>query len=300
MLSEFSKNLLKQGAGNFFSGTDGEIALYTFDKEFFSEIIKGYGQRLSCDLSQFGEYNDTKGDGQLRYALTGEFNLHDENCIVTTDGASQGIFLALMATVSRGDKVALPSLFFPAYIRMLLAIGADVIFYDVDLPEQELLASISNLLSDGTSLIVVNDPHNPSGRVLSQIALLEIFELSERFEAYILFDDAYGWMRDGEIIFQNNFNFSKVIRIVSLGKYFCLPGLRLGCVISGDPRLVQVIEEAKRHLSLCTSSFTETLAAKLIDSGKIKQCQSNVKRLVNLRREKFEELIQSISVRGRS
>ena len=56
------------------------------------------------------------------------------------------------------------------------------------------LGDLRALATPGTRMIVVNTPHNPTGSMLSEQQLREIYALAEELDAWVLSDEAYRWL----------------------------------------------------------------------------------------------------------
>ena len=85
--------------------------------------------------------------------------------VLITAGTSEGIELALNALVDQGDEVLVPSPTYPLYTAILAKIGATPRYYRTD-PDREWLPDLDHLrslVSAKTRVLVVIDPHNPTG-----------------------------------------------------------------------------------------------------------------------------------------
>lgn len=117
----------------------------------------------------------------------------DPGCVATAGGCSGANFLALAGLLEADDEVLIESPFYdpiPAAVRML---GGRVAYFprkfedgfDVD------PGIVASALTRRTRLLVLTNPHNPSGTLVSPDRLQELLRLAERHGFTILFDEVY-------------------------------------------------------------------------------------------------------------
>src|SRR5262249_49580384 len=117
----------------------------------------------------------------------------DPGCVATAGGCSGANFLALAGLLEADDEVLIESPFYdpiPAAVRML---GGRVAScprkfedgFDVD------PGIVASALTRRTRLLVLTNPHNPSGTLVSPDRLQELLRLAERHGFTILFDEVY-------------------------------------------------------------------------------------------------------------
>jgi aspartate aminotransferase len=156
--------------------------------------------------------------------------------IALTTGAFTAIAVAFRLLLDVGDEVlfSVPAWF--GYEPMLLA--ADAIPRKVSLkyPAFDLdLAAIDAMIGPKTRLIIINTPHNPTGRIYSAESLKELAELLERASArighriFILSDEPYRRLRfDGRDFVSPASTYPWTLIAYSYGKVLLTPGQRLG------------------------------------------------------------------------
>lgn len=122
----------------------------------------------------------------------------DADDVFLTRGAASGLFLVLRTVVDAGDQVVMfsPPWFF--YEPMILGEGAEVRRVALTEPTFDLdLDSLERALTPRTRAVIINTPHNPSGRIYTEEqlrALGEILESGSRRNhrrIYLISDEAY-------------------------------------------------------------------------------------------------------------
>jgi aspartate aminotransferase len=161
---------------------------------------------------------------------------YDPEDIAMTPGAFGAIAVALGTLVDVGDEVVYcdPSWFF--YRSMILASGAIPVSVPVREGDHDLdLDRIAAAISDRTRMLIVNTPHNPTGRIypartLEALAAM-LTEESERIGApiYLLSDEPYARLVFSDATFTSPAHFyPRTLISYSYGKVLLTPGQRIG------------------------------------------------------------------------
>ena len=155
-----------------------------------------------------------------------------------TNGAFGAIAATLRAVCDPGDEVLYlsPPWFF--YEAMIMATGASPVRIDLAPPIFELpVDAIAAAISPATRAIIVNSPHNPSGRIYRDEELARLAAVlesaSERFErpVYLLSDEAYSRILYDEAAFITPLkHYRRAILLYTYGKTLLTPGQRIGYI----------------------------------------------------------------------
>src|SRR3989338_458222 len=114
--------------------------------------------------------------------------------IVMTAGAKQAIYLSLLALVEPGDEVIVITPCYPSYIPQLKLVEPSVTIRTVDLKKDDFSLDIEEIkknISFKTKLLILNTPHNPTGKMFSKEQLLQLAELAIKHNFYLLSDEVY-------------------------------------------------------------------------------------------------------------
>jgi aspartate aminotransferase len=160
----------------------------------------------------------------------------DDGDITMTPGAFGAIAVALGALVDVGDEVVYfdPSWFF--YRAMILSAGATPISVPVRGDDYDLdLDRLAGAITDKTRLVIVNTPHNPTGRIYPPSTLeglaVVLTGASDRFGApiYLLSDEPYSKLVFSDAEFTSPVRYYPYTLIAySYGKVLLTPGQRIG------------------------------------------------------------------------
>lgn len=209
-------------------------------------------------------YSEAPGSLALRSAIAATYrNCGPENILVTT-GAIEANFLLFNVLLEAGDGVVAP---YPAYQQLYSvprAIGCDVALWKVS-PENGFrydLKDLEQLVSDKTRLIVINVPHNPTGAMLSEEELKQVYALAESVGAKVLCDEAYRWLAipGGDALMPPVFDLGSAgISVGTFSKTLGLPGLRIGW-IAAPADIVAACWAMRDYVSLCPAKLSDELA----------------------------------------
>jgi N-succinyldiaminopimelate aminotransferase len=172
--------------------------------------------------------------------------------VLVTAGATEALAATLLGLVEPGDEIVTFEPFYDAYGALInLAGGAHrtVPLRAPDFqPDAEALAAA---ISDRTRIILVNNPHNPTGTVLSPETLALIVELAHRHDALIVTDEVYEHLTFGvphTPIATLPGARERTITISSGGKTFNTTGWKIGWLTAPAP-LVTAILAVKQFLT---------------------------------------------------
>lgn len=180
-----------------------------------------------------------EGYAPLKEAIAARYAV-DPDCVVTAQGTSMANFLTMATLLEPGDEVLIEQ---PAYDPFLAAashLGANIKRfvrrfengYKIDFDE------FRAVISPSTKLIVLSNPHNPSGVALDWATFVAIAEQAAEVGAYVLVDEVY---RD--ILFEEAAPVAlhlgnHLITTGSLTKAYGLSGLRCGWILC-EPELAE-------------------------------------------------------------
>lgn len=187
--------------------------------------------------------------------------------IQVTVGATEGIAAAVLATCEPGDEVIVFEPYYDSYAAVIDLAGAvrkTVVlrFPDFDVDPDELRAAFS----PRTRLVLLNSPHNPTGKVFTPAELGLIAELATEFDAWVLTDEVYEHLTFGAEhipIATLPGMAQRTISVSSAGKSFSATGWKIGWV-SGPAEAVATVRTVKQYLTFAASGpFQLGIAAAL-------------------------------------
>ena len=175
--------------------------------------------------------------GSLRERVGIDF---DEADVSMASGAFGGLAATLRALLDPGDEVIYlsPPWFF--YVPMMISLGAKPIRVDFKAPGFRLpVEAIERAITDRTRLIIVNSPHNPSGRIFDadELERLGVVLRKAKQPLYLVSDESYSRILFDSRQFRSPLHhYDRSILVYTYGKTLLAPGQRLG-YIALSPRM---------------------------------------------------------------
>jgi N-succinyldiaminopimelate aminotransferase len=165
-----------------------------------------------------------------------------ETEVIVTNGASEGVYSAVLGVVNEGDEVILLEPFFDTYLPAVRNAGGVPVYVPMRPPDwsfdpQELRAAFS----ERTGAIIINSPHNPTGRVFSADELAFIAQLCQEHDVIVISDEVYEHLTyDGHRhmpIAALPGMYERTLTVSSGAKTFSFTGWKIGWVM-GAPELI--------------------------------------------------------------
>ena len=199
-------------------------------------------------------------------------DLDPEREVLVTAGATEALAATLLALVDGpADEVVVFEPYYDAYAALVALSGATLVPVPLRFPDfQPDPAELARAVTDRTRLILVNDPHNPTGAVLSAEVRAEIVRLAERHDAWIVTDEVYEHLVfDGPHVPIATLPGAadRTLTISSGGKTFSTTGWKVGWV-TGPADLIDAVLAVKQFLTYTNATpFQHAIAAGLALPG---------------------------------
>lgn len=167
-----------------------------------------------------------------------QHSIHPETDITLTAGATQAIFTAVAALIHPGDEVVMLKPAYDCYEPAIDLNGGITKVYQMKPPEYQIdWNAVEDLITDKTKLVLINSPHNPTGKILHQSDIDALHRLIEKYpQLYILSDEVYEHMTfDGQphlSILQYPKLAERALVCFSFGKTFHVTGWKLGYIVA--------------------------------------------------------------------
>ncbi|PYY36958.1 aminotransferase [Curtobacterium sp. MCJR17_055] len=204
------------------------------------------------------QYPPGRGTPDLRAAVAEHqarwygIDVDPDREVLVTAGATEALAATLLALVEPGDEVVTFEPFYDAYGALIRLAGAEHVTVPLRAPdflpdEADLRAAFS----DRTRVVLVNTPHNPTGRVLPIEVLRTVVELAERHDAVIVTDEVYEHLAfAGTHVPPASLPGARdrTVSISSAGKTFNTTGWKIGW-LTAPAALVEAITTVKQYLT---------------------------------------------------
>ncbi len=149
-------------------------------------------------MADVNQYAITWGSASLRDAIVKkmrafyDMEIDSETEITVTCGATEAMISALLAVVDPGDEVIIFAPFYENYGPDAIICDAVPRYVQLNAPDWNFdRAELESAFTEKTRAIIINTPHNPTGKVFSQAELEIIAELCCRHDVLAITDEIY-------------------------------------------------------------------------------------------------------------
>lgn len=219
------------------------------------EIREAARAAISAGANQ---YAPGKGTAELREAVAAHqqrfYGLSPDPAteVVVTTGATEAIAASLLAFAGPGDEVLTLEPFYDSYGAVIGLSGATHVTAPLLAPDfMPDMAALEAAFSGRTKVVLLNNPHNPTGAVFPWDVLQRIVELARTHNSIIVTDEVYEHLTFGAShvpVASLPGAADRTITISSAGKTFSLTGWKIGW-LTGPEDLVSAVRTVKQFLT---------------------------------------------------
>lgn len=184
--------------------------------------------------------------------------------VIVVPGGKPIIFFSILALVNKGDEVIYPDPGFPIYRSCIKYAGGVPVPMPL-LEENDFRVDIENfknLITDKTKMIILNNPANPTGGVLTKEDIIQIAEIIKDKDIFVLSDEVYD-----RIVFEGEafsiaalpYMKDKTIILDSFSKTYAMPGWRIGYGVANKD-IIKQIELLMVNSNSCAAAFSQIAA----------------------------------------
>lgn len=209
-------------------------------------------------------YTESPGDPALRAEIAGLYESVAPDDILVFAGAEEAIFVLHNTLLGPRDHAIVVSPAYQSLAEVALATGAEVTrvgLREVDgwrLDPEEIRAA----LRPNTRLILINEPHNPTGGLSDRSTFDRIVALAAESGARLVVDEVYRFLEfdpAGRLPAGAD-SLPAAVSIGVMSKSFAMAGLRIGWVATRDRNLLARLAAFKDYTTICSSGPSEVLA----------------------------------------
>jgi N-succinyldiaminopimelate aminotransferase len=226
------------------------------DEDGPAEVLEAARQAISDGVNQ---YPPGIGMPVLRQAIATHqerfygIRVDADREVLVTAGATEALAATILTLTEPGDEVVTLEPFYDAYAAGIALAGAQHVTVPLLAPDfQPDLDALRDAVSDRTRLILIKNPHNPTGAVLPRSTLELIVELAERHDVTIVTDEVYEHLLFGGVrhvpVASLPGAFERTVTISSGGKTFNTTGWKIGW-ITAPAETLQAILAVKQFLT---------------------------------------------------
>ncbi len=218
------------------------------DKEVLDALVSSLNAGRTKYSYGRGEPNTLKAIAD-KYTKTRGYPVDEEN-VIYFPGTQTAIFATLLGLVDQNDSILVGDPYYATYEGLIASTGARRI--SVPLKKEHGFRmqafDLEKEICEDSRLLLLNNPNNPTGSVLTRKEVQEICRVCEKHDLWILADEVYdNLVYEGEFyspLMEENYR-DRVISVASVSKTYGVPGFRSGWAVGPKEfcsRLVSVAE----------------------------------------------------------
>ncbi|HEV2596314.1 MAG TPA: aminotransferase [Sphingomicrobium sp.] len=222
------------------------------------------------------QYAPSRGLPALRSAIAAHYKRHfgqdlNGEHVCVTSGATEALGAAILATIEPGDEVIIFTPAYDSYAPMIRRGGGVPVEVALRPPTwridgDELKAAVTGK----TRAVIVNNPHNPTGKLFSNEELDAIAAVAREHNLTVISDEVW----EHVVLDGRRFTpigtlpdmMERTIKVGSAGKIFSLTGWKVGWMVA-PPELSQLLARAHQFLTFSTVPNLQTAVAFGLDEG---------------------------------
>ncbi|HEY0071254.1 MAG TPA: aminotransferase class I/II-fold pyridoxal phosphate-dependent enzyme, partial [Chloroflexia bacterium] len=217
-------------------------------------------EAVARDINQ---YAPSQGTLRLRKAIAAKaesfmgLGFDPAQEITVTNGATEAIYDIIQALVGPGDEVIVFEPCYDSYVPSIVFAGGTPRYVTLDSPDWSFdHALFASLFNERTRAVVLNTPHNPTGKVFSQDEMELIAGLCKRHDVLVITDEVYE-----HLVFDGNRHIymaalpgmrDRTVTISSASKTFSVTGWKVGYVLAA-PDLTEALRRYHQFVTFCSS-----------------------------------------------
>lgn len=263
-MSDFQPFVMERMMSKFEMAVEYNISESGVHPMTLSELLSNDRVRVNDLLATELNYAHANGIPELRENIAALYDGATADNVLVTVGAIEANFNTVRTLLSPGDGI---TVMLPNYMQIwgvAKNFGFDMKTFHLheDRGWGLDLDEMNEAVAEGTRLIAVCNPNNPTGHILTEREMDAIVSAADRVGAWILSDEVYrGAERERDDETPSFYGlYDKVLAVGGLSKAYGLPGLRIGWVV-GPEKTVDDIWSRHEYTTLSATMLSNRLAA---------------------------------------
>ena len=223
------------------------------------------------------QYAPGRGRPRLREAIAATMArrygmaVDAEKEVVVTHGATEALCATILSLVDPGDEVILFEPYYDAYVPDVRMAGGVARYYPLRPPEWRIeREKLASLFNEKTKLIVVNSPHNPTGKVYDDAELEMMADLCREHDVVAVTDEVYEYITFDGVVHRPLASLpgmaERTITISSAGKTFSVTGWKVGWAVAAPP-LAEAVFRAHQFITFSGAAPLQEATAVALETA---------------------------------
>jgi aspartate/methionine/tyrosine aminotransferase len=241
----------------------------------FDDATWIFNAALDAMQSGKNQYAPMPGTLSLRKAISGlydryyKLDVDYDTEITVTAGATEALFSTMFALIDPGDEVMLFEPYYDSHYANTLLAGGVPKCVTLHLPEFEFdPGELRAAITPRTRILVVNNPHNPTGKVYTTEELTLISELAIEHDLIVISDEVYEFLTFDSAVHTPIAALpgmrERTITISSTGKTFGMTGWKIGYAVA-PAALTSCIQKVHQFVTFAVNTPAQHAMANAIN-----------------------------------
>ncbi|WP_281298308.1 methionine aminotransferase [Flavobacterium limnophilum] len=212
--------------------------------------------------------------------------------LLVTAGATQAIFTTIQALVNSNDEVILLDPSYDSYEAPVLLCNAQTVRVDLNDDYTPNWERIEKAFSSKTKMIIINNPHNPTGKIWKDSDFLALEKLVEKYpDLMVLSDEVYEHITFEQkhiSVHSRPKLCNRSVVVSSFGKSFHVTGWKVGYLVAPE-HLMTEIKKVHQFLVFCVNSLSQVAISEYLDLVSVEELGT----FYQEKRDYFRKLLQN-------
>ena len=223
--------------------------------------------------------------------------------VTISPGASYGIYTALAAILNVGDEVIVLEPSYDSYVPSIEINGGIPVFVSLTDDFRVNFAALGKAINHKTKAIIINSPHNPSGKVWRKEDFDQLAELVKDSQIIIISDEVYDLLTYDETEFYSAFQHPKLrercFSIFSFGNMFHITGWKVGYVLASE-ELTSAYRRIHQYLAFSVNAPAQYALAKYLEIFEVEENRKSMQLKRDFFLDAFKDLPFNIKLKAES
>jgi methionine aminotransferase len=227
-------------------------------------------------LDGHNQYTHTNGLLLLREKLAAKTeklygnSINPHTDITITPGGTYAIYTALTSFLQKNDEVIVFEPAYDSYIPNIIINGAKPVLVQLQYPDYSIpWDEVKNKITPKTKAVIINSPHNPTGRVLSENDIEELKSIVQNTNIIVVSDEVYEHLIFDDIPHRSMLRYPELMEksfvCFSFGKTYTCTGWKMGYCIS-PAALMKEFRKVHQFNCFSCASFVQYAMAEFLDN----------------------------------
>lgn len=259
---------------------------------------------IDADLNQ---YAISAGSVRLRTQIAKRYSmLFDQEIdpgseVTVTSGATEALFAAMTAFVGPGQRVVAFEPFYDSYRPSVLLAGGEFEPVRLSAPDWSFdRQALDQAMTPNTSVLLLNTPHNPTGKVFARDELEFIAGLCCERDVLVVSDEVYEEIRfdgvDHLSIATLPGMWERTLTINSTGKTFSMTGWKIGYSV-GPADLTTALRAVHQFVTFASATPFQEAMAIALEVAAVSDYYPELRRDYEARRNLLEDVLEGVGLR---